>query len=278
MVTTSTAGPILRPAEIEELFILPVLARGIAGQACDVIRTAAPVVTVPRMTTTPTAAWVSELEEIPLSEAAFDEVSIVPKKVAGLVPLSSETTQDTAKDVFKIVGDRLVEHTAFKVDQALFTAQPAPAPTGLAALTGVATAEAENVLELIDTFVGIAATAEDRGAPVSSWAMHPETRTQLATVKAFNGSAAYLLDAGQGRRTIEGAPILTTSLVPEGTVWAIPRTRLHMVVHPADEADVAVSEHALWSRDGWMIRSRMRVGFGCTDPTALTKITLTAAP
>lgn len=276
MVTTATAGPILRPAEIEDLFILPVLARGIAGQACDVIRTAAPVVTIPMMTATPTAAWVAELAEIPTSEASFAEVSIVPKKVAGLVPISEETTQDSARDVFKLIGDRLIEHTAFRVDEALFTAQPAPAPTGLAALTGVATAEAENALALVDTFVGLAATAEDRGAPITAWVMNPATRTALATIKAFNGSAAYLLDNAQGRRTIEGAPILCTSLVPEGTVWAIPKTRLAMVVHPAADADIDVSEHALFTRDGWMVRSRMRVGFGCTDPTALTKITVTA--
>lgn len=278
MVTTATAGPILRPAEIEDLFILPVLARGIAGQACDVIRTAAPVVTIPMMTTTPTAAWVSELAEIPTSEASFAEVSIVPKKVAGLVPISEETTQDSARDVFKLIGDRLIEHTAFRVDEALFTAQPAPAPTGLAALTDVATATAENPLSLVDTFVGLAATAEDRGAPISSWVMNPATRTELATLKAYTGSSAYLLDSTQGRRTIEGAPILTTSLVPAGTVWAIPKTRLVMVVHPAADADIDVSEHALFTRDGWMIRSRMRVGFGCTDPAAITKITVTTTP
>lgn len=273
-VTTNSAGPILTPAQIEDLFLLPVLARSVAGRVCDVIRSTSPTVTVPRITSTPSAEWVEELQEIPVSDASFDAVTITPKKVAGLVIVSSEARDDTAGDLFRIIGDRLVDHSAYKTDQALFTTQAAPAPAGIAALAGVTTATATGDYALPDVAVDVAARAADQGAPITAWVANPATRTGLGTIKTGDGGPYLFTPGPDGEYALQGAPLIVSSLIPEGTVWAIPKTRLLMVIKPSTEADIDISEHSYFTRDGVAVRSKMRVGFGCIDPSAITKITL----
>lgn len=278
MATTSSAKPILAQSQIDDLFVLPVLARSIAGRVCQIIQTSAPRLVVPRITSVPSAAWVGELQEIPTSDAAFDEVSIIPSKVAGLVPISAELKEDSAEDVLRLMGDRLVADTVYKIDQALFTTQPAPAPPGIADLPGVTTSTVADTTALLDEFVAVSAHASDRGASIAAWVVSPAIRTRLLQIKALTAGLAYLIDTtdADGNPMFAGAPILSTPLIPDGTVWAVPRDRIIFMVHPSQETDITASDAPLFGRDGWMVRSRLRAGFGCTDEAALTKITVTA--
>lgn len=284
MVTTTSAQPLLTPAQVESLFVQPMLAQSIAGRVCTVIRTESKWVTIPRMTSGPTASWVEELQEIPTSDASFDSITINLGKLAGLVPVSNEADADSGGEVGQIIGDRLVLDSVRGVDAAFLTQLPAPAPQGLASLpvtgNGAVTVVngGTNVFTTLDTFVGAVADAEDRQAPITAWIMSPATRTKLATIKAANGSNTYLLtDSDPTRpsyRTIEGIPVYTSAAIPNGTVWGIPGSRAVMVLR--NRVEVEVSEHALWSRDGFSIRSKARLGFGFTDPSSLIKITTTA--
>lgn len=285
MVTTISAQPLLTPAQVEDLFVRPVLTQSIAGRVSTVIRTASKWVTIPMMTSGPMASWVEELQEIPTSDASFSSLTITPSKVAGLVPMSNEADDDSNGDAVELIGDRLTLDTVRALDQAFLTTVAAPAPQGIATLpttTGQAGSVTvinggNNVFTTLDAFVKAVADADDRQTPITAWVMHPDTRTKLALIKAATGSNTYLLSDANTQptyRTIEGAPVITSSYVPVDVVWGIPASRCVMVVRK--DVAVEVSPHSLWSRDGLSIRSKMRVGFGFTDPSAIVKITTTA--
>ncbi len=73
------------PEQVESLLIKPVLAAFVAlNPLCSrVLRPTAPSVRLPAVTADPTAAWVAEGAEIPVSDLQTAEVDVVTRKVAG---------------------------------------------------------------------------------------------------------------------------------------------------------------------------------------------------
>lgn len=279
-VTTSTATPILQPAEVEKLYQLPVTQRSIAARVCKIVTSMSGTVVAPRITSTPSAAWVDEMAEIPTSEEHYDNLTIVVRKVAALVPVSSEIASRAAVDILHLVGEHLIDATAARLDEAFMTTQPAPAPQLLSTLTGHATVTVPDVPHILDAWVATTVTAADRGNRIAAWLVNPAVRTQLATVKAMTTSLQYLLtDVDQnGDPLFQGAPIIGSSHIPAGVAWAIPENRVIMAVAPPTPADVDISEHAMFSRDALVVRARFHTGFGCIDPAAVTKYTITTTP
>jgi hypothetical protein len=90
MANTVTASPILRPEDVDALLIVPALAASVAGEVSRVVRTSSQTFRVPRVTADPSASWVGEGAEIPLSNPTLDEVDVTPSKVAGLTVITNE--------------------------------------------------------------------------------------------------------------------------------------------------------------------------------------------
>ncbi len=121
-LTTGTAGPLLTPEQVESLLIKPVLAASVAlNPLCSrVLRPTAPSVRLPAVTADPTAAWVAEGAEIPVSDLQTAEVDVVTKKVAGLSVVTSELAEDSSPEATAEVGRGLARDIARKVDAAFF--------------------------------------------------------------------------------------------------------------------------------------------------------------
>jgi HK97 family phage major capsid protein len=98
-LTTGTAEPLLTPEQVESLLIKPVLAVSVAlNPLCSrVLRPTAPSVRLPAVTADPTAAWVAEGAEIPISDLTTAEVDVVTRKVAGLSVVTSELAEDSPR-------------------------------------------------------------------------------------------------------------------------------------------------------------------------------------
>src|SRR4051812_6799737 len=96
-----------------------------------VLRPTAPSVRLPAVTADPTAAWVAEGAEIPISDLTTAEVDVVTRKVAGLSVVTSELAEDSSEATAE-VGRGLARDIARKVDAAFFgdgTAQGGNSPT-----------------------------------------------------------------------------------------------------------------------------------------------------
>jgi hypothetical protein len=221
-LTTGTAGPLLTPEQVESLLSKPVLAASVAlNPLCSwVLRPTAPSVRPPAVTADPTAAWVAEGAEIPVSDLQTAEVDVVTKKVAGLSVVTSELVEDSSPEATAEVGRGLARDIARKVDAAFFgdgTANGDEQPDGLAALTvgagGVQDIAAGTAPTNLDAFPQAQMLSANVGAQLTAFVANTTTALVLANMKEASGPGRPLLqpDPTQPtRRMIFGVPLLTS--------------------------------------------------------------------
>src|SRR3954468_6880718 len=121
-LTTGTAGPLLTPEQVEDLLVLPVLAASVALNplVSTVVRLTGSTYRIPKVTADPSAAWVAEGAEIPVSDLTTNELVVTPSKVAGLSVITSELAEDSSPEASTEVGAGLARDIARKVDAAFF--------------------------------------------------------------------------------------------------------------------------------------------------------------
>ncbi len=258
--------------DVGPLLVQPVERASIAFLTSTTVRTTGFDFRVPLVTADPTAAWVAEGQDIPLSDPALSEITVVPRKVAGLTVVSRELATDSSPAAANVVGDGLARDIARRVDAAWFGALAAPAPSGLGALSGIQTAVGPYTN--LDVFASAISKAEQVGAQVSVFVTDPVTALTLSQIKTGTGSNAPLLgqDATQaGERRVLGVPLLTSPSVAAGVVWAYDRSRVWTVLREDVTLDVDSSRY--FESDRVAVRATMRVGFAFGHPQSVVKIT-----
>ncbi len=81
--------------DVGPLLVQPVERASVAFLTSTTVRTSGYDFRVPLVTTDPTAAWVNEGQDIPLSDPTLSEVTVVPRNVAGLTIVSRELAHDS---------------------------------------------------------------------------------------------------------------------------------------------------------------------------------------
>lgn len=264
--------PISR-VDVGPLIIEPVAAASVAFAASTVVRTTGYQFRVPLVDETPSAAWVAEAEEIPLSDMSLTELVVTPAKVAGLTVISRELAEDSSPAAAQVVGEALARDIARRVDEAYFGNLAAPAPPGLAALTGVQ-AITGAALDDLDAFASAISKAEQVGATLSAFVTNPATALTLATLKEGTGSNRPLLGADAtvaGERRILGVPLLTSPAVAAGVIWGIDGTRAWLVLR--EDVTLAVDPSRYFELDSVGVRATLRVGFAFGHPSSVVKVT-----
>lgn len=275
-LTTSTGSSILRPEEVAELLIRPMVAMSVAAEISTVVPTSSTSYRIPYVATDPVAAWVAEGDEITPSDADLDEVNVVPTKVAGLSVISRELADDSSPEAAQVVGQGLSRDIARRVDQAYLGALAAPAPSGLGALVGFTPIAAPAAWADADPFTEAQFAAEDEFATITSWVAHRDDAEALANLKEATDSTRPLLQPDvtrPGRRVIGGVPLYTSPYATPGVVWGIPEDRVHVVIR--DDATIESDRSVFFTSDRVAVKGTMRVGFGFAHPAALVKISLT---
>lgn len=273
--TTTSAARAWLPQDILDLIVTPVGAESVAAQVAtyragltgDSLR-------VPLITADPSAAWVAEGEEIPLSEAELGEIEQPYRKLAGLSVISSELAADTDPAAAQEIGNGLVRDIARKLDAAFFgtnTGNTGVQPAGLGNLTGVTVLDAPATLSNLDTFVAARFAAAAQGAELSAFVLSPGDAEELAQLKESSTSARRLLEsATPGRLTLDGVPVLTSPAVTDGTSWALPTGRA--VIAARQDATVETDRSAFFTSDRVAVRAVMRVAFAFPHPAAVVRI------
>jgi HK97 family phage major capsid protein len=271
-----SGGPIVRPEEVGELVVRPVQRESVAFQISTVANTDSHDYRIPIVDTDPVSAWVAEGAEITPSDPGLEELIVTPAKVAGLTIISNELAADSDPEAGNMVGQALARDIARRVDEAFFGALAAPAPSGLGAVTGTATAAA--TLDFgngLDAFAEAISDAESVGATITAFCANPADALTLAQLRDETGSNRPLLgvDATNGTsRTILGVPLFVSPAVPANTLWAIPRDRVWVVLR--NDTTLTIDGSAYFSSDRVGIRATMRVAFGFPHAAALGKITV----
>lgn len=276
-ITTANVGAI-SPDQIEQLITIPVAERSIALQVAMLTPTNSTETRFPYLATDVTAAWTAEGEEIGQSDPTITEIVVKPTKIAALHVQSSEANADTNPDVAGIVGSSMVRSIAKDIDSAFFGAKGGTADRqeGLEDLTGFTTVDPGTAWADLDPFVEAIYNAEDLGLTVNHFVANPADAKLLAQLKVTAGSNQPLLGTdptNPTRRMLQGVPLLVSPGVTAGTIWGLPKERLHIVRR--NDTDLQVDKSAFFTSDRVAIRATARYGFGFSQPAAVQKISLT---
>jgi HK97 family phage major capsid protein len=94
---TATGGPILSPEQVAALVVQPLIDQSVAAQVSTVITTTSHDLRVPIVTADPAAAWTAEGAEIGVSDPTLTELTVTPRKLAGLVVVSMSSPPTPAR-------------------------------------------------------------------------------------------------------------------------------------------------------------------------------------
>ncbi|WP_170127318.1 phage major capsid protein [Kineococcus rhizosphaerae] len=277
-MNTTTAAAILKPSEVADLVVRPALAQSIAARATTLITIGTHNLRIPIVDSDPTAGWIEEAAEIPLSDMPMRELLVTPSKVAGLVKVSREAADDTSPAATTAIGDGLARDIARRLDYAFAGNLPAPAPKGLDSIPDgdLALVERDGAFEngdSLDDFARAASLIEEAGGSVTAWLASPTDALALATLKATTDGVTPLLAPDPTRaasRTIEGVPLLVSPAITPGTVYGIDKAVTYLVMR--EDTRVEVDGSRFFTSDEVAVRAVMRASFGFADPGRIARI------
>src|SRR6478672_4515914 len=221
---TTTFAPILTPEQVGTLVITPLTQLSIAGQTMTTVQTGSHVYRIPIVTADPSASFVPEAGEIPVSDATVTELNVTPAKLAALSVISRELADDSTPSAAQTIGDGITRDLQRKLDQALFSATTPNGPGGLPGVSGVSTVSAGASYANLDAFSDALYTSANNNGEITSWVTNPGTAMVLSKLKQGTALNSPLLqpDPTQpGKRQISGVPLLTSPAVPvaNNQVW-----------------------------------------------------------
>ncbi|WP_270449950.1 phage major capsid protein [Kocuria marina] len=274
--TTQNTAQAWTPEDVLSLVVQPLERESLAtrlsqfqtGLTGDALR-------VPLVTDDPSAQWVNEGEEIPLSDASLGETDARYRKLAGLTVVSRELAEDSHPSAVEEIGKGLVRDIARKLDAAMFSDAGAKAPSGLATLDGVTELTAPAKWANLDVFKQAKLRAAALGTSVAAFVVNTEDAAALLVLKETSASNKDLIESDGTSFTIGGTPVLPSEDVAAGTAWAVPAGRI--VVGVRQNTSVDVDHSAFFTSDRVAIRATMRVAFAFTHPKAVTKIVQASA-
>ncbi len=278
LATATAPASLLNPDSVHDLVVQPTMQFSVAALVSTLITTDGPHLRVPIVTADPSAAWVAEGAEIPVTNADVEELLLTPAKLAGLSVISSELADDSSPAAAQLIGDGLARDLARKLDAAYFGSKGASTvqPPGLGDLLGFTPVSAGANFTSVDPFAEAVIAAENVGAQLTSFVANPADVLKLAKLRQATGSNVPLLGAdptAPGKRMILGLPLIPSPAVTAGTIWGLPKDRAIVVIR--DNADVEADSSPFFSSDRVAIRAKLRVSFGWPHPAAIAKITTT---
>ncbi|KDF01935.1 hypothetical protein Y900_024150 [Mycolicibacterium aromaticivorans JS19b1 = JCM 16368] len=276
---TTGAGAILTPEQIGELVVKPFTQQSVAMRVSTVVPIDSASLRVPVVSADPAASFVAEGAEITASDPTVTEVNIVAKKLAALTVISSELAADSSPAALGVVGDGIVRDLARKTDAAYFGNTTTNGPAGLLSL-----AAGDNDIDAGDTWSNLdwaeaaKTNAEQHNTVVTAFVASPATVLKIAQIKQYAsaGSNVPLLQAdptSPAARVVAGVPLLSSPAIADDIVWAIPAAR--SVVALRSGTQVVPDSSVYFTSDRVALRGILRVGWGFTDPGAVSKIAIT---
>lgn len=282
MHTRANTTPILTPEQVADLLIDPVMHTSAAGQVATVVNAApgASAFRLPVMKADPSADWVAEGEEIPVSDGDVTEVVTSFFKIAGLTPVTNELANDSSPAASEMIGSGLVRDISRKLDAAFFgNLTAAAAPKGLGSLTGITNVQTPDPVTNVDPFITALSAGEQANAPLTHFAANPADVLTLAQIKKATGSNEPLLGSDPtkpGSRVIQGVPLVSSPAVAQGTIWGLHKPQVIIVVR--EDADVESDGSAFFTSDRTVVRARMRVGFLFPHQPGVVKLSTLVTP
>ena len=204
-----TTGVQLPPAVSADIWA-PVLEQSAVLQVAGRTELPGAGKTIPTITGEPTAAWVAETDEKPVSRPTFGSKSMTPYKLAVIVPFSNEFRRDLPA-LYRELVRRLPLALAKKFDETVFGVSAAPGSNfdTLASAPALTVDGTGTFQDVLNVQVAVAAA----GGDLSHWVTSlPLYATMLGSVNGLGQQyfTAGQLPSGQLAPSIFGAPVVKT--------------------------------------------------------------------
>lgn len=271
---STNAAAFLLPEQVHELVVVPTTEESVAARVATIAFTNSPEMRFPVITADASSAWTAEGAEIATSSVSANEVVVVPRKIASLVPITNELASDSNPAATELVGQSIARDLARKLDAAFFGNTTPNGPSGLQSVVGVQSIPGGSITN-IDPFVDAEFAVGNAGGTITAWACNANTAKTLSKIKQSADSNVPLLqpDATSAtKRSINGAPLFVVpgTAIADGLVWGIDTTKVFVVVR--QDTTLVVDPSAYFTTDSIAVRATMRVGFAFPDPTVIAKI------
>ena len=200
LVGTATAGGNLVGTDTSG-FIDRLTATSIAMQRGTTLGGLVGDVAIPRMTGGSTAYWLAEAGATTESAAAFDQVSLSPKTVAGYVDISRKLSKQSSVDVESLIRNDLARSLGLAIDAAAINGGGTNEPSGILQTSGIG-AVAGGTNGLAPTWANLVgletAVSQDNalGSDMAYWSNY-KVAGKLKQTQKTSGVGDYILDGGE---------------------------------------------------------------------------------
>jgi HK97 family phage major capsid protein len=229
------------------------------------------VVHVPRIKTSGSAAWFSELETLNVGDPTGDELVLTPRKCAAITTLSDEVISDSSPSVLDAVGTAMTRAVALQADAGILTGAGGKAPTGVYSQAG------QHVVSpniTIDSLIEAAGKVTGVGGQARAVYLNPADHTKLMLEKDAQKRPLLTQDySGPGSSTVYGLVMYVSPAITAGTALVADPTQIIVAVR--QDASVAVSADVSFTSDASVARVIARLDCGVNDPKGLVSIAAT---
>ena len=218
-IGTAADGGNLVPQPLNDSLINLLEDYGVARRACQRVVMSADTWSVPKVTAHATVYYPAEAASITESDLAFGQVQLTAQKLAALVKMSSEVTEDSIVDIMNVVVESIAYSIAIEEDKNLFNgSSPGVNASGIASDTSV---DDTNVSTSIANLAlsDLTACASGIGNPIvgaqNAWyfspvVFHSKVRDLLL---AAGGNTQGVIEGGQ-QLSLLGYPVNLVSCMP----------------------------------------------------------------
>ncbi|MCK5611657.1 phage major capsid protein [Candidatus Pacearchaeota archaeon] len=285
---TDSAGGYLVPEEVQPVLVRLIEKYGLVRQLARKIPMNHQIMTMPSLTTGLTPYWPAEVASITESQPVFGQVSLTAKKMALLVPVSSELVADSNIAVANLIATLASEAIAKEEDAQGLTGTGSPM-TGILSHgsvntvtmgTGDVTYNTIDADDLMDMTSAVADAATDDAA----FFMHRTVLDTIRKLRANQGGGAgtgdYIYDKPSAPTmpgTIWGYPVYTSDRMPgtatvdsqeDNTPFVIFGSLKHLYFGDRMQLTVDNSGHHGFANDLVYYRFRERIAMTVAIPAA----------
>lgn len=189
-----------------------------------VTSTSAGEIVLPKLTTRPTAAWVSEIGARTGTEPAFGQVRIPVHEASVYVDVSTQLLEDAAVNVASELSMMLATEYSRLEGVAFLEGDGVGKPHGVLSHDDLVTmANGSTTVLSADALIGLLYSLKPTYRARGSWIMHPSTIAAVRKMKASDGHYLWQdsLAAGQPA-TFLGFPVAEAADMPEIASGAVP--------------------------------------------------------
>ena len=281
---TDNKGGFAVPSVLSNQLINLVEDAGIARQYCQRIVMSSDNWSVPKVTAQASISYPSEGSAISESDLTFSQVSLSAKKMASLVKMSTEISEDAVISMVDTITQSLALSMATAEDDNLFngvaSAINANGIAGDASVddTNVASAGALALTDLTACATGIGNPI--RGAS-NAWYINPVVyHGQIRDlVNAAGGNTIQILEGGQ-QQSLLGYPVVLTNILPSAPasgelVAVFGDLRLGCYFGDRRSLNFKVLSELFAASDQVAIQCTQRIDLAVANGEVLSKITIT---